>query len=1683
MQVGLAQCVNKGMQRDYSMDKASQEFAYENRNIRITTNGDNSFLSVSNEKSTIECSLDKTIEGVILGSATIGDYLVLFVKNNTQDSIYKIKFNDSTGEVVTLYQSTEDSNNLNFDINNPIECITSYEGDEVQKVYWVDGKNQPRFINIFPDTTYPSNSTFDFSPICTENTNVTIEKEYNGLGNFKSGIIQYFVTYYKKFGAETNIVFQSPLYYISPKNRGGEVNEDQTCNFKITIIPETDKFDFVRVYSLVRTSTNISQVFLVGDTKLQGVNVPVSIIDTNNGIPMEDTELLFLGGNTIIAHTIEQKDNTLFLGNIESTYKSISSDTSIEIKNEVKDISNIEIGFGTKIVKNNDYSNNEYYSYSPNMDVSSEESTTFKYGEYYRFGIQFQLNTLEWTPTYYIGDFQNNISLNNVDDTSIVTYNPYIDKDDIDTKSATMVYAKLSKTFIESLKSRGFISWRLMVVPHTPGSRTIKAQGLVTPTLFNLKQRYKNQCYGSPIWTLGQCQQAKHFVNVDASIDSEEALKEDTVDYLSPLNTLPTTIKYLDVDEENKILNNIVSNAAEEKTYKSLQTVSLTIGVTRDYNSAQDRFYGKIKIGVFDSEDHSTKVYKLNKKTSGGYTEKIAEVGKLFGQRKKGCKELSKKLKNLIWEDLKDCVLNYESTSDQSEYIYIKDLEGIDLNSRVFLSGEVPSGEKIRSWVTPSNTVEKHCSTGVRDVSFTVNEKLLENYENDYFVDANLCNFISPDAENVNEFLNFRIIGYTDINNSISDYNVNVKDSIVDGTVYEAGYWNFNNNKYKDYFTGITSYPIWPFSNRLHFINYWQQNGYIVKTNKTLYDGSTTDKLHFELSNKKFANMWFMQNTQWLDTPLDYGQIDYIELNNNTNSIIGTDIYNSNYEYLLFPKDIKSSKIAIKENKDNTDPINSSYDLKYINDILTEGTDFAKLKRNNESLLITHSSSEHVVFKLPEEFTVKEVLPNYNNNIIGNSDIFGNRNTQILDVDNFIYLSNTPFWYEGLDYEIDRGTIDGKMALEITRDSYNKITSMGVVWYRSWPIRYGSSNIHPDEQYIVNDCNPNIYTYYFLNNEDTYFNSVYGYDFSNYLGKNIVLYFKKEEDYYFIYIKNINSSPIFDVQSRYLEYKIEYMQVFKNLDKVTFRLSSESYILDSVKQNYQLNFKEQQISHSKNTDVDSKYWVGEFYTPYDPSTFMGGNNDNAIEQNVFIPISGKYSFDLEKDENDNPLDYSLGYGLEGDTYYQRWDHVRLYPKNKENVNQNTDALSIMLETYKNLDADYRKFRGRLDTTTLTVDNTNDVLNPIYNQRNNYITSTVLDEKYDDSTHPTLFTWSLTKQPLSDIDIWTSTNLTRASQLDGDKGVLTKIKKWNNQLLVFQEKGLAVINFNQQTAISTDSGVPVEIAASGLVSGHYYISSTQGCKNKWSIVDSPYGVYFIDSYNKSINLFNSESIKSLSTINLFEDWIRENEKGHIWNPSNIQGFKSFYDPIHKEVYFANNKEALCYNELLNQFTSFYNYGSLNTMTTINGHTYGIKNNSIHKMFEGDDYCNLFGEQEDYSITYKVNKDPFVDKTWTNIEYRADIFNSGNIGDNNSTINIPLETFDTLEVWNEYQKGTTDLSKARCKFRIWRADIPRDTSEGKGLNRIRNPWIMLKLTKNSDSSSNRMEFHDLLVKYLQ
>jgi len=86
---------------------------------------------------------------------------------------------------------------------------------------------------------------------------------------------------------------------------------------------------------------------------------------------------------------------------------------------------------------------------------------------------------------------------------------------------------------------------------------------------------------------------------------------------------------------------------------------------------------------------------------------------------------------------------------------------------------------------------------------------------------------------------------------------------------------------------------------------------------------------------------------------------------------------------------------------------------------------------------------------------------------------------------------------------------------------------------------------------------------------------------------------------------------------------------------------------------------------------------------------------------------------------------------------------------------------------------------------------------------------------------------------------------------------------------------------------------------------------------------------------------------------------------------------------------------------------------------------------------------------------------------------------------------------LNAWNEYQNGSVILeeksnvqSTLKQKFRVWRADVPKDTSRriaGNrpsnvnrrfGVDRMRNPWLYLSLI-GSGQTENKTVLHDLVV----
>ena len=508
------------------------------------------------------------------------------------------------------------------------------------------------------------------------------------------------------------------------------------------------------------------------------------------------------------------------------------------------------------------------------------------------------------------------------------------------------------------------------------------------------------------------------------------------------------------------------------------------------------------------------------------------------------------------------------------------------------------------------------------------------------------------------------------------------------------------------------------------------------------------------------------------------------------------------------------------------------------------------------------------------------------------------------------------------------------------------------------------------------------------------------------------------------------------------------------------------------------------------------------------STRFGGTTDSAIEGNTWLP--GGIAIELSE-EGDNTLVWT-----EGDTYYQRYDCLKTYPFTNEDPNSVIDICSFMVETRVNIEGRYDRNRGQMNNLNMSPVNFN-LLNYGYTQENNFFNYKILDhDLFTKDSYPTFITWSKTKTPGEETDTWTNVTLANVLDLDGDKGPVKALKRFNNTLFCFQDKGISRILYNERVQLSTTSGVPVELANSEKVQGKEYLTETVGCQNKWSIAATPFGLYFMDSYNKTINRL-SQGIEDLTNTFGFNSWAENNMETGIWDADrNTEGaYRAFYDGNNKDVFFVGShseNDCLVFSESLNQFTSFYSWGRAMDMFNVNDGLYAFSDSTLlelYRQYAGEDCCRFFNTSYPFYVTYIDAQDPLNDKIYTNIELRGTVKEDGYPSGDSYNAHLP---FDMLDVWNEYQHGRALLedtkgiaamqhhlpdntASLKRKFRIWRCDIPRDNApletdyefgnisriSRKPLDRIRNPWTYIRLFKGDEYSDREVQIHDVTVDY--
>ena len=1587
----------QGMAQDVLKPEINNRFAYTINNMRLVATKDSNLLSLATEKGTLQLNTAQCLEsnngsfvpvirelkGKFLGSCILNDNLILFTKdtdvsNHNPDYIYKLYFhnygsgNDDLANnrisYTLLYRG-----NLNFSLSNPIEAIASYESENSQKVYWVDGLNQPRVLNILQSYINPSFSyntqAYTYDPFSfTQEINITgtnsiqVSKQFFG-GLFNAGVVQYAFCYFRKNLQETNIVSFTPLYYVSFSDRGEEPGKQVSCSFNITIASngeDVEHFDYIRVFQIYSTSLNelpVVKIIKDIDTSIltSTNNYTYSFIDSNEFQVDTSTYDIQMIKQFIIPQTIVSKDDTLFLGNYKSNFVTEKTDLS---------------GIGTKptfVVDSNrtlqidDASNDaNVYKYKNQLDHSSREIKTFKYGEHYKFGVQFQNKYGQWSEPYYLDDVTNDKHVSNYNYNTGVCRIPYAQMSMSDIYATIMGYG--------SEEEKGYVKARPVVSFPTQNERLVLCQGVLNPTVFNLTDRVNGTTYSQASWFFRPYPNFNWEGNTSYKDDNSGDGQPATQWYLNGATAQFRHFAPLfSSDDIGCELQNMYFDSVGETSNMTFSQL-----LTRTVNRMSVRQSVKDYLSNYFATNSAFNTYSFNNGWNAGYI-KVTEFEVAGGDG--------------IW------TLRIRVIERAGDYIKYR--------MSIFAPVVVVMHILVDSGTCSDNQVAKRPLLSAADLGSKSNAAAI--YNNYFYVDQSVVTFNSPDVEfdaNVQNAdlsqYDIRIIGYIPLLSNSGNYSITAGTPLFKmNQLYPEGYKRgiqLPTGEYK---------KVWQLHSRW---NYFSGHGILCAWN-CWFDDINSVFIHDDANHTGWNN-----NSQEVSYYVYPWHRQY--LNNYNHNTLN---YSGQLDDGFTVEDIESSKIERKVLAN----IKFSENTKYF-----DGT-YYPLGTDSKRLF---AEDQDVSMKLTAD---KFYKGNVDSIVLTTSDYYSIRFSGQAS------SGDTPQFVAGdvQGYPITIGT------------GYNQ-----------------TSNINIDTAIVYSE--PRLMA-----------GGLGGYHYTPNCSSMdpIIMRYKSNPHVVFSMSKSGNIQnvlPIGTVNSQTPTFawnqSTDWFSGASLIWGETFNIVSQATIPIDTERGY--------------------LWIGEIYretksgqlTPFDTN-----NDDFSLQQRDWVVAGEEVNFSPS----------STLKWLEGDTFYQRYDCLKTVPFSKEDYQSVVEILSFMCETRINLDGRYDRNRGLLDNTSIDGTNFN-LLNPVYNQENNFYTYNILDEDLFRVNHFTnQITWTLPKANGSKVDNWTKITLASTTDADGSRGEITALRKFKDDLYCFQSNGIGKLLYNERVQIPTSDGVPIEIGNSNKMQGVKYISSMIGCQNKWACKETQSGIYFVDNNNPGIYRVTDDDNKivNLTKTKYMQKWFETTNIGLFgsWTPVNPTNGLISYDASLDEVLFTTLNDSLVYSPQLDCFVGFFSYTSP-AIHTLEKYPITVDTDcKIYRLREGS-YSYFYDKYKPFGLSivaYPFSEGQFIrDCIYDNVWYKGDGFNSYGWYQ-------PDEHFDTLTTSNEYQQGTNNLvytnanghlnTNLRKKFRLWYARIPRNARKDNRAvynnihtDRMRNPWLNISLYKNSPSG-NQIRLQELMV----
>lgn len=507
-----------GMQQDNSPKLPSNEYSFENFNIRFSTEGPNSKIVIKPEKGNqmakfmIINSMDGHISDsrpvmtdflpfIILGACVVDKYIVVFGKDGGSGKDYIVrleKHNNTSNEVIFrciyLFDGTVD---LGFDFSHNIETHPYVETELQKKVYFCDGVNFIRCINVVNPQCINNLGLLNIGRHLALNEQLTVTKKPGVFGSIPGGKLQIAFAYGTDIESMTPIVDYSALYDCVFENAGVNPEDNPETSFadhtfEVRIDNVDPSFEWIFIYIIHRTSLEMPPVIYVKNFHINSNSVVYTINLGETDIYQSNKTLSeLLDYNSIIPLTIQPYENRMFAGNIKIINDRLPQFDDNDITGE----------YYLKTV-GHEYLRNHTYNYNPSDNVfagSSYDNKGFRKGNWYKFGIIGQYEHGEWTDVM-------SVTTKQCDRHSLVEINQN-DPDEIDISNVKYrfdfngtqsVYDKLMY-----LKSIGIKKIKPVCVYPNDSEKTIISQGIVNPTIYRGKNRRSingNSPFAQPSW-------------------------------------------------------------------------------------------------------------------------------------------------------------------------------------------------------------------------------------------------------------------------------------------------------------------------------------------------------------------------------------------------------------------------------------------------------------------------------------------------------------------------------------------------------------------------------------------------------------------------------------------------------------------------------------------------------------------------------------------------------------------------------------------------------------------------------------------------------------------------------------------------------------------------------------------------------------------------------------------------------------------------------------------------------------------------------------------------------------------------------------------------------------------------------------------------------------------------------